>query len=78
MNGLSQSAVTDESEAREAEKWRRASALWFPAIGSYHVEELMEETLKGKSVTYANFGRGIKECPRWIYIYGEGSGGRRR
>ena len=38
MNRLSQSAVTEESEVREAKKWRRASALWFPATGSYHTQ----------------------------------------
>ena len=35
MNRLSQSAVMEESEVREAKKWRRAGALWFPATGSH-------------------------------------------
>ena len=38
MNRLSQSAIMEESEVREAKKWRRANALWFPATGSYHTQ----------------------------------------
>ena len=50
MNKLSQSAIMEESEVREAKKWRRASALWFPTIGSH--------TQNGGRVNKRNINRG--------------------
>ena len=50
MNILSQSTVMEESEVREAKKWRRGSALWFPARGSH--------TQNGGRVNKRNINRG--------------------